>query len=388
MAGEAVPFLVEQVSRTAAYVLAGGVAVYAVGTGQMAWRGFRARLEDRWSAIVATLVMAGLAIMLAWRGADIFPAPFSVWALVVYAGAVVVTFTYTVSRMHDRIERFQTEFGARFNQLLERTLPEDRLEEIERLRAKWRADSEGRRKTPHLLMGLFLVFYGALGFWVLRGIWQATYGGDPAGGGEGVVNLHAATHAADGTWLVAGHVFGLLMMLLLLFVLAPTELLRLRYPETGYPFKHVILNNLRPKEKGLFGGHYYIAAALPLAALWLTRDTAAWDTGIPAVLAVLCVTVFADAASALVGVRFGRTKWPHHPGKSLQGTAAGVVVAFAVALPFVGPAVAAVAGAVFLAVDALAPVPFPVSDNLLNPLALAIAFTLADPWLEPMIAFY
>jgi dolichol kinase len=164
--------------------------------------------------------------------------------------------------------------------------------------------------------------------------------------------------------------------------------MRLRFPETGYPFKALILNNLRAKESGLFGAHYYILAALALAALWLTRDPASWPHAIPAVIAVIAVTVFADSASALVGVRWGRMRWPHNHGKTLVGTAGGTFVAFAVALPFVGPIAAAAAGIAFMVVDIAAPVPVPVSDNLLNPIVLAATFTLLGPWLAPLIPFY
>src|ERR1041385_258931 len=116
--------------------------------------------------------------------------------------------------------------------------------------------------------------------------------------GEGAHNLYVASHAAVGRWLVAGQVVGLLCCLGLVFCVLPTELLRLRYPELSYPFKSVITSRLRRREKGLFGAHYYIAASVALVALWLTRDPAAWDTGVFAVCAAIAVSVFADIASA------------------------------------------------------------------------------------------
>ena len=100
------------------------------------------------------------------------------------------------------------------------------------------------------------------------------------------------------------------------------------------------------------------------------------------------VTVFADAASALVGIRWGRRKWFHHEGKTYLGTVGGAVVAVAVALPFVGPAMAVVSGAVFALLDAAAPRPIPVSDNLLNPVGLAIAYTVGWSLIQPMFPYY
>lgn len=383
-----VPFEVGVISQGAALALALGLGVYAVGTIVYTMRAFRVGLEDRWSSMVASGVMVALSAAMAAFGAHVLPAPFSLWALLVWVGAIIFTFTYTASELHDRIEAFQDRFGDRFNQLLEDKLPEDRLAALQDLRARWQEDKEGRRKAPHLLMGLFVVFYAAVGYVAVRGIWLGLYGGSPAGGGEAATNLFLAAHADPGAYLVPGHLFGLSLALMLLFVIAPTELLRLKYPETGYPFKAVILNNLRDKEAGLFGAHYYITASVSLAALWLARDPATWDTGIPAVMATVAVTVFADTASALFGIRFGKRHLPHNSGKTYVGTVAGGLVAAAVALPFVGIWVGLASAVVFIVVDVAAPVPINVSDNLLNPIALAAVYTVLQGSIDPLIPFY
>lgn len=392
VAVEPVQFVVGPVSQAAAAILAGGTAGYAVLTGWYAARAFLARLEDRWSAALATLVMAGLAWVLYDRGAELVPAPFSVGLVAVYGISIAITLTYTLGRYQERIQRFTATFGKRLNAILADIVPEERQAEWSRMRAAFTATPEGRRKTPHLLMGLFIPIYGAAGFLLLRGVWEVAYGGDPGDGmgfaGEGIRNLYAATHAADGTWLVAGQMLGVFCLLGLLYVLVPTELLRLRFPELSYPFKSVILSRLRRREKGLFGAHYYIAATTPLAALWLTRDPAHWDVTVPAVLAVLAVAIFADAASALVGIRWGKRKWFHNPGKTYLGSVGGTVVAFAVALPLVGLPVAFATAAVFLLVDMWAPVPVSVSDNLLNPLALAACYIALQGELDPWLPFY
>lgn len=392
MAVEPVQFTVGPVSEAAAAVLAGGTLAYALLTGWYTARAFRAHLEDRWSAAMATLVMAALAWLLLERGAELLPAPFGVALVAVYGVSIAITLTYTLGRYQERIKAFTTRFGNRLNALLDDLVPEERQAEWDRLRAAFTATPEGRRKAPHLALGIVIVLYAALGFLVLRGAWDFLYGGHPVDGsgfaGEGILNLYAATHAPEGTWLVAGQMFGLFCLLGLLYLLVPTELLRLRYPELSYPFKTVILSRLRRREKGLFGAHYYIAATMPLAALWLTLEPAHWDVTIPAVLAVVAVSVFADAASALVGIRWGRRKWFHNPGKSYLGSAGGTAVAFLVALPLVGLPAAIAAAAVFLVVDIWAPVPFSVSDNILNPLALAGCFLLLRDHLAPWIPYY
>lgn len=385
MAVEPIPFHIGTVSQAAAYALAGLTAVYALGTARFARRAFRAGLEDRWSAALATGVMAATAVLLWTHGATLLPAPFSVGVLGMAVAGVVITLTYTYGRYQERIDRFRNEFGARLQGLLEARLPEERLAELRRVQEKWRFGPEERRKAPHLMMGLFLLAYVGLGQLVLRGVWELAYGGPGDVGGEGITNLYLASHSGV---LPAGHLFALFALLSLLYLLFPVEMLRLQYPELSYPFKEVIMSRLREKERGLFGAHYYIAATLPLAVMWLTLGPRDWDVTIFAVIALLLVTVFADTASALIGRRFGRRKWPHNSNKSYVGTAGGTLVAFVVALPFVGLPVAVVSCAVFLAVDLLAPVPFPASDNLLNPLGLAFAYWTMQPWLAPMVPYY
>lgn len=383
-------FAVGPASHAAAVFLAGGTASYAVLTGLYAMRALRHRLEDRWSATVVTLVMAALAYGLWAHGATLLPAPFSVGLVVVFVGAIAVTLTYTLGRYQEKIERFQATFGARLDQLLAKSLPEDRYAEWQKMRATWGVDNldpEQRRKMPHLLMGIFIPIYAALGFLALRGLWEMSRDG-PGLGSEALANLQAATNAVPGTWLVAGQTVGLFGLLLLLYCILPTELLRLRYPELSYPFKAIITTRLRKREKGLFGAHYYMAATTPLAALWLTRDPTQWDATIYAVLSVIAVAVFADAASALLGIRWGKRKWFHNPGKSYLGSVGGTVVAFLVALPFVGLPMAVVTAATFLILDILAPIPFHVSDNILNPLVLGAVYVVMQGHLDPWLPYY
>lgn len=389
MAVDPSPFLVGPVSETAARLLAVLTLGYAAMTGLYAVRGLRARLEDRWSAVVATAVMTLLGLEL-WRsGATSLPAPFSVVVLVIAVGGIVFTLTYTAGQYQQRIERFKEQFGQRLNHLLDAVVPEERMAEWQRMRTLWRPSPEERRKTPHLLMGVFLLFYAAVGFFLLRGAWDLLYGADEAiltlDAGEGIRNLYIASHSG---WLVAGHMLALSCFLGLLYLLTPTELLRLKFPELSYPFKSLILTRLRSRERGLFGAHYYLTAAMPLAVLWITQDPAQWDATIPAAAAILLVTVFADASSALIGIRYGERKFPHNPRKSWAGALGGTLVAFLVTVPLLGVPVALASAIVFLAVDLVVPVPVSVSDNLLYPVALAITYLVLVPSIAPWIPWY
>ncbi len=369
-------------SIVAARTLAVVVALYGALIASFAWRAMRARLEDRWSAASAAIVLAVAAYLL-WDAAAIFPAPFSVWTLIAFLGGAVFTLTYTLGRYQELIDEFRESFGHRMNAILADTVPEQRLARLRDLRERFQWSHEERRKMPHLLMGIFLVLYVAVGHFIVRGAWITLYGGEATGG----PSLHLQ-EAATGPWLVAGHYISQFALWLIFAVLVPVELLRLRYPELSYPFKQVILSRLREKEAALFGAHVYITATLPLAILWLNREPSSWAVTIPAVMAVFGVTVFADAASAIVGKRYGRRKWWHNDNKSLVGTSAGALVAFVVAWPFTGTIMAIVAAAVFVIVDVGAPKPIPVTDNILNPVALALAFDVGQRFLAPVIPFY
>lgn len=355
-------FMGDSIGLASAWILTGLLILYTVETIWFAVRGFRARLEDRWSAVAASFCMLGLVGVFAWNGLTVFPNPFGPFLAAIGLVALVNAYTFTLGRYKEKIGRFTEQFGARMEPLLLELVPEERLAAFRRM-AHFETDPEARRKTPHLLMGLFLAFYLFLGYFLLKGLAEILPSSTATGNIQAVV--------ADGV-LPAGHVFSMVMLLGLLLILAPMEMARLRFPELSYPFKSVILSSLRKKEAGSFGAHYYITIALSLAALTLTMEPTQWRTRVPLVLAMIAVTVFADAASALVGKRWGKRKWFHNVDKSYLGSIAGFLVAVGVALPFVSFPVALACGAMFVFIDFIGPVPLAVSDNILNPLGLGL----------------
>ncbi len=381
---DGVEFIIGPVSEGAAKVLAIGAAAYFVATTKHTVDAFAHRLPDRGSAILATIVMAALSVALWVDGARLVPAPFSLAVIGVYMAGIMITVGYTLSDAAKALEKLRGQIKTALDELRARTIPEDKREAWFEQRLRLELGHEEKRKTPHLMMGFFFVIYGILGYIVLKAILHAA----PTDADFTRESWHNLRAAVDGGYLAAGHMTAVVCLLGLLFLLLPVEVIRLRRPELDYPFKNTIMTLLRERERGLFGAHYYITATLPLAVLWLTRDPATWDRTLYAVLALLGITIFADAASALVGVRWGKKKWPHNTNKSYLGTAGGTVAAFAVALPFTGLPVAVASAAVFLLVDILAPVPFSASDNILNPLALAATYTVLSPYLAPMLPFF
>ena len=117
-------------------------------------------------------------------------------------------------------------------------------------------------------------------------------------------------------------------------------------------------------------------------AVWmfLAAAACAWlfPPGVGA--ASLAMLMVGDGAAAVVGRRFGRTRWPGSP-KSVEGSAAYAVSAFAVGAAVaawpqadLGLAACAVGAVVGAAVEAL---PIPVNDNLRVPLVAGFAMVLA-----------
>jgi dolichol kinase len=85
------------------------------------------------------------------------------------------------------------------------------------------------------------------------------------------------------------------------------------------------------------------------------------------------VVTLGDGFASVVGKTYGRHKIPHSGGKSIEGTAAGIVCAFAGALVFAPPSVALAAALVGMVVEFL---PLRVSDNLTVPLLSGLSATI------------
>ena len=117
-------------------------------------------------------------------------------------------------------------------------------------------------------------------------------------------------------------------------------------------------------------------------AVWmfLAAAACAWLFPPGVAAASLAMLMVGDGAAAVVGRRFGRTRWPGSP-KSVEGSAAYAVTAFAVGALLaswppagLGLAACAVGAVVGAAVEAL---PIPVNDNLRVPLIAGAAMALA-----------
>ncbi|MHB8633532.1 MAG: hypothetical protein ACYDBQ_06120 [Thermoplasmatota archaeon] len=326
-------------STATAWLLAVVVALWAV---RMGWRlpaAFSRRLDDRWSALLGVGEMATLAALVAWWGPSELPWPLSpVVAAAALAGAAWPPLFSRWRRSHPAAA------------------------------GPAKRGREGSRKAVHLLLGLVVVSYMGLGWWIME-----LYGLLPWQG--------EARQAFQLPTLWAGQVVALAALLVFVLLLAPIEVARL----AGGPYvlQGFTERRLRPRERDLFGHHFYIVIAGAVALLWLGSTGTA--LGLHAAMAAIAITVFADAAGATAGTRWGRRRLPNNPGKSVVGSVAGTLVAATVAWPFVGLAGAAAGAALFLLTDVLAPLPVPLSDNLLNPVLLAALFEAWPTLVQPPI---
>lgn len=117
-------------------------------------------------------------------------------------------------------------------------------------------------------------------------------------------------------------------------------------------------------------------------AVWMFVSAllCAWLFAPGVAAAALAMLMVGDGAAAVVGRRFGRTRWPGSP-KSAEGSAAYAATAFAIGLAVVAwpgtsltVAMCAVGALVGAAVEAL---PLPLNDNVRVPFLSALAMAVA-----------
>ncbi|MDH3224044.1 MAG: hypothetical protein OEO23_10050, partial [Gemmatimonadota bacterium] len=146
-----------------------------------------------------------------------------------------------------------------------------------------------------------------------------------------------------------------------LLVAASLDVVRLRHRRVNEWFFRVLIGLASPREaRGVASSTWYLVGLL-VVQLWFPAG--AW---IPAVL----VLALADPAAGVVGRLWGQRRVG---AGTLEGSAAFFAVSLAVLLAFATPAVA-LAGAVWVTVwEAL---PLPLDDNLIVPVATALALTV------------
>jgi dolichol kinase len=166
-----------------------------------------------------------------------------------------------------------------------------------------------------------------------------------------------------GIVLVPSPLDWILLGLLALFAVA-ADFARVRVPAVKVAVERIFAPTMRPNELQPIGGNVVINGAT-----WMCISAALCAFLFPAAVAAsaLALLMIGDAAAALVGMRFGRHRYPWS-SKTIEGSLAFVVTGILAAMPFallVPPGVSP--GAVIIAAVAGAAVeaaPLPVNDNV------------------------
>ena len=177
--------------------------------------------------------------------------------------------------------------------------------------------------------------------------------------------------------LVLGRTGALVVLVPLALIAVFCDVARLRWAWMHRFIGWVFGPIMRPEEQPAFGGPLVLNGAT-----WMCVSAALCAALFPEPIAAaaLVMLMVGDGAAAVLGRRYGRTKWPGSP-KSVEGSLAYAVTAFAIGLAVVAwpgttvsvgtVAVGAVVGA---AVEAL---PLPLNDNMRVPFLSGLAMAAA-----------
>jgi dolichol kinase len=149
------------------------------------------------------------------------------------------------------------------------------------------------------------------------------------------------------------------------------EYVRLRtYPLRLFDF--LVNKMLRGHERTSMAAYvYWFAGSLPVILL-LSK---------PLAMITIAVTLLGDTLAAIVGVALGRHKLPTNPSKSWEGTIAGTVTSFLVAMLLSSILLSSpslplsiIAAAAFATVDVIK---LPIDDNFLMPIVIGFLLQIA-----------
>lgn len=189
--------------------------------------------------------------------------------------------------------------------------------------------------------------------------------------------LHLGALALPIGLVVLGRTTALWLLVPFAVFAVTCDIARLRVPWMHRFINWVFAPIMRPEEQPPFGGPIVINGAT-----WMCVSAALCALLFPEPIAAaaLAMLMVGDGAAAVIGRRFGRTRYPFSE-KSVEGSAAFFVTGLLAALPFGAlsvpgvPVLALTAGALTAAiVEAL---PVPINDNVRVPVVAGAAMLLA-----------
>jgi dolichol kinase len=142
-----------------------------------------------------------------------------------------------------------------------------------------------------------------------------------------------------------------------------------RYIETfqGWLNQWLSAGERTAEESKLFMAAYFGMVGMAIPILLLSKKVA---------LASVLSLALGDPTATMVGLKYGRHRWPHNPGKSLEGSAAMGLVLFLLLLFFASPLVAVAAAVSVVLFESM---PLAMSDNLIVPLFAGMILTATGP---------
>ena len=148
-----------------------------------------------------------------------------------------------------------------------------------------------------------------------------------------------------------------------------SDIIRITWGPEYSIFNFLTKSMLRNKEKNAAGPQIYIMTGFIFSYMLYMAGI----LYISVFFAGILIACLSDAAAAVIGRSFGKhkVKLRNNEVKSVEGFAAGVLVAYIVGLFFVGPIYAIIGAVIFFITDYL---PQFTADNIINPIFIPIGF--------------
>ena len=209
-----------------------------------------------------------------------------------------------------------------------------------------------------LLIGIFILASEFVAYWILSGRMKGEVY-------RHLVHLFGALLIAYFVWVNVDLAFIFLSFYIVVFTMgtyfrhAP---LSGRYMETFQRWLKQWLSagERTAEESKLFMAAYFGMVGMAIPILLSPARVA---------LAAILTLALGDPTATMVGLKYGKHKWPHNPHKSLEGSACMMLVIFCVLLPFASPFVSLLTA---VSVALFESMPLAMSDNLLIPLFTTI----------------
>ncbi len=204
------------------------------------------------------------------------------------------------------------------------------------------------------------IFLGIIGVLAIMAPYQSRYGYDFTyfwGDTTGLV-LQNYLDQSHPYGVVQGIIIIIFYVLSWLFLV--TDAIRLS-PRFYFPFGKILENTLRASEINAYASYVHFSTGFLFASLFLPPTL---------LLGAFALFTFGDSMAASIGIRIGKHKIKINPKKSWEGTIAGFLASFLIAVPFVGWVWGLCGAVLFVIIDVFTPTPITVSDNILIPMVI------------------